>query len=60
MTEGRDLRKEIVEFLIDLPALQEPNGRRAVLLNSGLDEVLRHVDCTGTPYEFVTRTVTLK
>jgi hypothetical protein len=59
MTEGHNLRKEIVELLVGLPALQEPSGRRAVLLNSGLDEVLRHVDCTGTPYEFVIRTVTL-
>ena len=59
MPEGRELRKEIVELLVGLPALQEPSGRRAVLLNSGLDEVLRHVDCTGTPYEFVIRTVTL-
>ena len=58
MTEERNLRKEIVELLVDLPALHEPNGRKAVLLNSGLDEVLRHMDCTGTPYEFVTRTVT--
>ncbi len=57
MTEERNLRKEIVELLVGLPAVSEPNGRRAILLKSGLDEVLREIDCTGTPSDFATRLV---
>ncbi len=47
------LYKEIVDFLINMPILQNEKGRRALLLNAGLQELIPKIDCSGNANNFV-------
>ena len=59
MAMDSGLRKEITKFLIELPLLQNKEGRQATLLSAGLQEALPHIDLSGSPYEFVARLIDL-
>ena len=47
------LHQNIVDFLITLPFFQSKNGRRAILLNAGLDKVLPTINLSGSTAEFI-------
>jgi hypothetical protein len=48
------LRRDILEFLTPLPAMQTENGRRALLLSAGLETILSQIDLSGNTGEAVT------
>jgi len=48
------LRKDMLEFLTPLPAMQTEKGRRAPLLSAGLDAILAQTDLSGAPRDAVT------
>ena len=46
--------KEIVNFLLDIPTLQNERGRRALLSNAGLSKLIPSIDCSGDTKTFIT------
>lgn len=53
MSMNSDLRKEITEFLIPLSSMQSKEGRQTVLLSAGLDNIIPHIDLSGSAHQFV-------
>jgi hypothetical protein len=51
------LRQEIVDFLTKFPSFHSENGRKANLLNAGLDKQIPTIDLSGSTTEFVARLV---
>ncbi|PID58768.1 hypothetical protein CSB45_01860, partial [candidate division KSB3 bacterium] len=47
------LRSNIVEFLLERPAFQDENGRKAIVLDAGLDRLLPDLELSGTQRSFI-------
>ena len=57
MIDNLKLRKNIINTLVNHPSFQSENGRKAILLISGLDDLLATVDLSGSATEFVSRLI---
>lgn len=57
MTLTPKIRQDIVEFLSEFPSLHDKEGRKAILLNAGLDQQIPTIDLSGNTFEFVSRLV---
>ena len=53
MTMNPELHRKMVDFLMNIPALQSEGGRHALLLTAGLGGLIPNINCWGSTTEFV-------
>lgn len=50
----KQLRKDIIEFLVPLPCMATEKSRQTMLIASGLDAIKAQTDISGNPREAIT------